>query len=74
MANRSTRNKIRFQVFAANGYMKEVKLLMDKVNDRLAYAAALADERSDFINENLPPIMNVVDELSKAIKRFYEGL
>lgn len=47
---------------------------MEKAQEKLAGAGALADNRSDFINQNLPVIMAGLNEVQKAVDRFYEGL
>jgi len=74
MAGRTTRNKIRFQVKSAKELLKEAQVSIDKAQEKLAGSAILADNRSEHINKTLPVIMAGLNEVQKALDRFYEGL
>lgn len=67
MAQRSTRNKIRFQADAAHDDLY-------KAQTHLTQMAALADERSDFINEWLPDMIASVDATLGALTIVREKL
>ena len=67
MVSRSTRNKVRFQAFSAYRDLR-------KAENHLAQLAALGDERSTFINDNLPEIMTALRFVIEALDKFNEGL
>jgi len=67
MATRSTRNKVRFQAFSALADMK-------RAETHLGQLAALAEERSDYIDTSLPPIMAGLHILIETLDKFNEGL
>ena len=67
MAQRSTRNKIKFQADAAYDNFRKAQI-------HLTQLAALADDRSDYINEWLPPLMAGVESVISALDSFSEGL
>lgn len=67
MAKRSTRNKIRWQADAAYDMLR-------KAQNHMGQLAALADERSRYIDDNLPVFMAALDELIKGWDRFSGGL
>lgn len=67
MAQRTTRNKIRWQVQSA---IQDMRHLMD----HLTQAAALAEDRSVVIDDNLSAIMASLDYVDKALKEFYKVL
>jgi hypothetical protein len=67
MAQRTTRNKIRWQVQSA---IQDMRHLMD----HLTQAAALAEDRSAVIDDNLSAIMASLDYVDKALKEFYKVL
>lgn len=63
MAQRSTRNKIRFQVDAA---LEDLR----KGQNHLGLIAALAEDQSDYINDNLPILMATMETVIDAIDVF----
>jgi hypothetical protein len=67
MSSRSTRNKIRFQGKSALDDLRHA-------SDHLTELAALADEASTYINDNLPVIIVALESVRVTLKRFYEGL
>ena len=67
MAQRSTRNKIRFQAQAAFTDLSHAQIHLTQI-------AALADERSDFINEWLPDMIASVDAVIGALDIVSEKL
>ncbi|MBD3425705.1 MAG: hypothetical protein GF409_00580 [Candidatus Omnitrophica bacterium] len=67
MASRTTRNKIRFQAKSAFEDMV-------RVQDHLAGIAALADDRSPHIDNNLPQIILAQETVMQAFEKFMEGL
>ncbi len=67
MNKRSTRNKLRFQLEAA---LVEIR----KGQNHLGLIAALADDRSKYIDDNLPIIMAALETVIDAIDKFSEGL
>jgi len=67
MAQRTTRNKIRWQ---ADSVLDDLR----HAQDHLIGMAALADDRSDFINEHLPQIIAGVEALTRVMKQVREGL
>ncbi len=67
MATRSTRNKIKFQVDGAFNNLYEAQ-------KHLTNIASLADERSDYIDKFLPPIMVSLETMLDVMDRFREGI
>jgi len=67
MAKRSTRNKIRFQSIEALSDLKRAEI-------HLTQLAALADDTSPYINDNLPVIMLALSSVISALGSFDEGL
>lgn len=67
MANRSTRNKLRHQSVQAWEDMK-------KTQEHLLGIAAIADDRSPYINEHLPVIIAAHQAVMDATEGFFEGL
>jgi len=67
MTARSTRNKIRFQARSASEDIY-------RAQTHLGQLAALADDRSDYINDNLPVIMLALDSVKVTLDKFAEGL
>ena len=67
MAQRSTRNKIRFQANAAFEDLTHAQI-------HLTQMAALADERSDFINEWLPDMIASVEAVIQALNSVSQKL
>ena len=67
VAQRSTRNKIRFQAVSAYADLK-------RAENHLAQLAALADDRSKYIDNNLPEIMAALKFVTEAVDKFSEGL
>jgi len=67
MTKRSTRNKLRAQGFEAEADLK-------RAQNHLVQLGALADERSKYIDDNLPVIVTTLDILITTVERFNEGL
>lgn len=67
MASRSTRNKIRYQAEKAINHV-------DIATENLAKMDAMANERSPFINDNLPPIIAMLELLKKTIEQLRERM
>ena len=67
MTQRSSRNKIRFQITSAFTDLSQAQ-------DHLVQAAALADERSDYINEHLPVIIGGLQSLLAVLEKFEQGI
>jgi len=67
MAKRTTRNKIRFQVNSAYADLTSAQ-------GHLIAAAALADDRSDYMNNELPLIVASLDAVITVVGQFEEGL
>ena len=67
MAQRSTRNKIKFQADAAYDNLRKAEI-------HLAQLAALADDRSDVINDHLPLISASVSTVIDALDLLSEKL
>lgn len=63
MANRTTRNKIRLQAQNAMNCLV-------KAQSHMTQLAALADERSDIINDTLPSILAATEIVVKTFERF----
>jgi len=67
MAERSTRNKIRWQA------QKAIEKA-EKVIEHLRYLDELAQGQSEYINHSLPPVVYLADGFVNILKRFREGL
>jgi hypothetical protein len=67
MTTRTTRNKIRFQGKSA---LEDLR----RAQEHLTGLAALADDNSPYINDNLPVIMLSIESVRVALSSFYEGL
>lgn len=67
MAQRSTRNKIRFQAISAYADLSHAQTHLTQI-------AALADERSDFIESWLPDMIATVDTVLTALDIVTEKL
>lgn len=67
MAQRSTRNKIKFQAVSAFADLK-------RAQDHLVEMAALADGGSPHIEKDLPLIVAAVEMVIDAVEKFSEGL
>ena len=67
MTQRSTRNKMRFQ-------MEKVVAHLDRTFKHLQYIEELAGGQSPFINETLPFLVAAIEELKKGCNRFRESL
>jgi len=67
MPQRSTRNKLRWQSINAEADLK-------KAQNHLVQLAALADDRSPYIGDNLPVIITTLDMLIITLEKFNQGL
>lgn len=67
MAQRSTRNKIRFQCESAFADLRAAQI-------HLVQMAALAGESSPYINETLPELIAAVEMVIETLDKFSEGL
>jgi len=67
MSKRSTRNKLRFQLEAGLGELRKGQI-------HLGQLAALADDRSDYIDKHLPIIMAALESVIEAVDAFGDGL
>lgn len=67
MAKRTTRNKIRWQVQNA---LDDIH----RCQDHLGQAAALANNRSEIIDNSLPAIMTSLELTRGALESFYESI
>ena len=67
MTHRSTRNKLRWQVEKAVGNI-------DMAVEHMAKMDAIAEERSDYINQHVPGLVVLLEEVKKTLFRFREGL
>jgi len=67
MAQRSTRNKIRFQAISAWEDMK-------RAQEHMLGIVAIADERSAYIDDHLPTIITAHESIMMALEKFNEGL
>lgn len=67
MAGRKTRTKIRFQADKALADL-------DRCVEHLAKMEIIADERSPYINENLPKVIMVLEGARQILQQFKEGL
>jgi len=67
MAERSTRNKIRWQA------QKAIEKA-EKIMQHLQYIDELAEKRSGYINNSLPPVVYLTQTYIDVLKKFREGL
>jgi len=67
MSSRSSRNKIRFQGKSALFDLKAAQT-------HLVQLGALADDRSPYIDDNLPTIMVTLESVITVLDQFTEGL
>ena len=67
MTGRSTRNKLRWQVEKAVD-------CQDRSLEHLARLDGIADAQSDYINEFMPGLVILLEEVKKTLFRFREGL
>jgi len=67
VASRSTRNKVRFQGISAFADLR-------RAQTHLVQLAALADNRSDYINDHLPELIASLELLIDCVDKFNEGL
>jgi len=67
MAERSTRNKIRWQA------QKAIEKA-EKIMQHLQYIDELAEKRSGYINNSLPQIVYLTQMYIDTLKSFREGL
>ena len=67
MAQRSTRNKIRFQSLSA---IKDLR----HAQDHLTRLGALANDQSPYVDTHLPTIMVGLATVQKVLEQFDEGL
>ena len=67
MTSRSTRNKIRFQAHSAVDDLK-------RAQNHLGQLAALCNETSPYIDDNLPVIMLALSSVIATLDKFNEGL
>ena len=67
MTSRSTRNKLRFQC---------TKVLNDlqRAQAHMKYLDDLADKESAYINQNLPNLVGLVENMCAIVIAFREGL
>ena len=89
MSKRSDRNKIKHNADAVLDALRQsltclnesvtvnnefIKLKLKKAQRNANIIALWADDRSDYINENLPVIITYMDMLIKTFEKFEEGL
>ena len=67
MANRSTRNKLRYQAEKASTATKRVLEHLQSLDE-------MANNESQYINEYLPMLVKALLEWSMCLERFSEGL
>lgn len=67
MANRSTRNKLRWQVG------KVIEHLV-KAQGHFQFLDEMAGGESSYINDNIPVLVDLIDEMIKTCNTFREGL
>jgi len=67
MAGRTTRNKVRFQAEACFIDLKKAQV-------HLVQIAALADDRSDYIDKHLPGLVTTLELLIEMTEQFREGM
>jgi hypothetical protein len=66
MRGRSTRNRIRWS-------LEKAAESVDHALESLAYVDLMQGERSPLLNAALPPIVVVLDEAAKALRRLRDG-
>lgn len=66
MASRSTRNKLKSQG-------QSVLDDLERAMNHLVQIAALADDRSEYIDKHLPILITYLEMVTKAVKQFREG-
>lgn len=67
MAGRTTRNKIRFQA-------KKAVEDIDRAVGHLCLMNNIADGRHPIVNEYIPVIVTLIEEMQKILKKFRENL
>ena len=67
MANRSTRNKLRYQA-------EKASTATARVLEHLQSLDEMANNESQYINEYLPMLVKALLEWSMSLERFSEGL
>lgn len=67
MASRSTRNKVQFQAFSAHADLR-------RAENHLGQLAGIANDRSGYIDANLPEIMAALRFVMETLDKFNEGL
>jgi len=67
MASRTTRNKIRYNVSTAI-------INLEKAQNNLVGVAALSNERSPYIDDNLPIMIAALESTISVVKEFNKGL
>ncbi|GAI56428.1 unnamed protein product [marine sediment metagenome] len=67
MSSRSTRNKIRWQGTSALEDLKKAQV-------HFVQLAALADDRSDYINKHVPALVALLESLIHTVEEFNAGL
>lgn len=66
MASRSTRNKLKSQG-------QSVLDDLERAMNHLVQIAALADDRSEYIDKHLHILITYLEMVTKAVKQFREG-
>ncbi len=89
MGRRSDRNKIKHNADASLDALKQahlammestrinndfIRLKLKKAQRNANIIALWADDRSDYINDNLPAIITYMDLIIKTFEQFEEGL
>lgn len=67
MTSRSSRNKVRYQVFSALADMK-------RAENHLLQLAGMANDQSKYIDDNLPQIIAALTFIIETLDKFSEGL
>lgn len=67
MTGRKTRTKLRFQV-------TKIIEVLERVEGHLKYIDDLAEGQSEYINQQLPTLTFLLEEIIKTVKLFREGL
>ena len=67
MTSGTTRSRVRWQVREADADLR-------RAEKHLTQLAALADDRSGYINDNLPQIIAGLHLIIETVESFYEGL
>lgn len=65
--SRTTRNKLRWQAEKIDEYL-------NKCQEHLQFLDELASGQSDYINNNLPVLVALFEEMRKTIASFRQGL